>query len=61
MKKYRMFCPNCDSERVLRDAWSVWDFENQKWVLHSSYQNGYCEDCEENIDIDAEEIEEESQ
>ena len=39
-------CTRCGSTAVLADAYAEWDVERQDWVLHSTYDNSTCEDCE---------------
>lgn len=36
-------CNHCGGSDVLRDAYAEWDGE--KWVLHSVYDNFTCETC----------------
>lgn len=42
-------CPQCGGTDVKVDAWATWDVEEQQWELHSTYENYFCEDCEETI------------
>lgn len=45
MTKLRPKCTACGSSDVLKDAFAVWDEENQEWVLSSTYDNNFCSDC----------------
>ena len=48
--KVKIVCSKCGSDNILKDAWTIWDVEQQEWVLHSVYDTVYCEDCEEETD-----------
>ena len=41
-----MQCCECGSTNVRRDAWAVWDVDNQQWELGTIFDAGHCEDCE---------------
>jgi hypothetical protein len=56
MAKYKYVCSICGSENVLRDAWASWDLESQKWELASTFQAGFCQDCDGGASQDAVEI-----
>lgn len=44
---FRMVCRNCGSEDVICDAYAVWDFSNQVWVIDSTFDKGaYCNACD---------------
>jgi len=43
-------CPTCGSEAILRDAYASWDKDQQKWVLHSYYDETLCDGCGEFFD-----------
>ncbi len=49
--KINMRCPECGGDFILKDSWSMWDYETQSWELHSTYDNEYCEDCEKEIEV----------
>lgn len=57
MNQVRKVCGECGSERVVIDAWAVWDVDKQDWVLDDILDNEYCRDCECETRIEAEEIE----
>jgi hypothetical protein len=42
-------CPHCGSPDLLRDAWACWSVEEQAWVLHSTYDTFYCEQCSSEV------------
>jgi hypothetical protein len=47
MTKLRMICSKCHSEDVLSDAYAAWDFDQQQWVVSSSFDKGaYCNNCD---------------
>jgi hypothetical protein len=48
MIKEKLICKQCGQETVAKDAFAVWDFETQQYMLHSTYDNEKClnEDCE---------------
>ena len=40
-------CNTCGSSAVYVAAHAEWNFVDQEWVLHSSYEeDAYCEECE---------------
>ena len=39
-------CVACGGQNVMRDAWATWDAELQLWVLGSTFDQAYCEDCD---------------
>lgn len=41
----KIVCQTCGSENVMRDAWAVWDHENQCWELGSIFDHAHCDDC----------------
>ena len=41
------FCALCGSDKVVCDAWVSWDREDQCWVLHSKFEESFCEACEQ--------------
>ncbi len=47
----RKCCSECGGENVRVDAWAEWDVQAQRWELHSSYDNTWCEDCECEVSI----------
>ncbi len=44
--KVKMVCGTCGSENVMMDAWACWDVAKQEWVLHSTFDQEYCGDCD---------------
>ncbi len=40
-----IFCGNCGSENVTRDAMVEWDCEHQMWTLSNVFDQGDCQDC----------------
>jgi hypothetical protein len=53
-RKRRMKCSVCGSYNVNRDAWAVWDENEQDWVLRTVFDAGYCDDCARETRIDEE-------
>ena len=54
----KMVCSCCEGENVLKDAYSIWDIEDQDWVLFDTYDKGsFCEDCEGECSIEEVDIE----
>lgn len=39
-------CADCGGDRVMRDAWAVWDERTQQWVLGAVFDDAFCETCE---------------
>lgn len=46
-----MVCRTCGSKDVLCDAWAAWDPEGGEWVLHSTYDETFCNDCEDSCSL----------
>jgi len=44
-------CSYCGSEGVKLDAWAVFDFVAQEWVLESTFDAGWCDDCDGEANI----------
>lgn len=44
--KHIYVCNTCGNSNVLRDAWAVWDFEEQDWVLQQTFDDAYCQICD---------------
>jgi hypothetical protein len=38
-------CGECGGNNVCRDAWAVWDLDEQDWVLGAVFDDGHCDDC----------------
>lgn len=43
--KIQVICGTCGSADVRRDASASWHVENQEWVICSVYDDGNCEVC----------------
>ena len=39
-------CGECGGNNVMRDAWAVWDVDEQDWVLGAVFDYGHCDDCD---------------
>lgn len=46
-----MICATCGSENVRADAFASWDSTIGDWVLHSVYDEKYCEACDSNTQL----------
>lgn len=46
MPKISLRCTTCGGVSVMRDAWAVWDEDQQTWVLGNVFDAAYCETCE---------------
>tara|TARA_Y100000593_G_C4130832_1_gene247273 strand:- start:72 stop:251 length:180 start_codon:yes stop_codon:yes gene_type:complete len=59
MSKQDAVCTECKSDRIVLDAWAVWDIEQQDWVISEIHDEVFCRDCGnaefELIDIEEEE------
>lgn len=44
-------CATCSSSDVKRDAWAVWDSENQEWILDNIFDAAFCESCEDSCKL----------
>lgn len=47
--KIKYICPYCGGDNLLMDAFCNWDVSKQEWILHSTFDDVYCQDCESNI------------
>lgn len=45
-------CRTCQSNDVTKDAWAEWDPIKQDWVLHSTYDDEFCQACEQSTKLD---------
>ena len=55
----KVVCKSCGSSNVMRDAWAVWDEENQCWELGSIFDDAFCGDCDgetQLIELDNEDV-----
>ncbi|WP_437434682.1 hypothetical protein [Sulfitobacter geojensis] len=46
VSRTHVICATCGSESVRADAYASWDADTGEWVLHSIYDEKYCEVCE---------------
>lgn len=44
--RIHMVCEKCGSTDVRADAFAGWDKDAAQWVLHSTYDQKYCETCD---------------
>jgi hypothetical protein len=42
MPRFKMVCGHCGSTNVAVDAWAVWDFAKQAWVLGPMMDHQHC-------------------
>lgn len=47
----RYGCPECGGERILFDAWAVWNPAKEDFELDDVYEDyeSYCMECEVNV------------
>ena len=45
-RRIDIICRDCGGNNVCRDAWAVWDIDEQDWVLGAVFDDGHCDDCE---------------
>jgi hypothetical protein len=50
--RYVFVCNVCRSDRVTRDAWTIWDADAQQWVLGAVYDHAYCHRCENDTHLE---------
>lgn len=59
MRRIVICCPYCTSQNIRRDAWAGWDVKSQTWILHTTFDDMFCEECGDTfndpliIDVDA--------
>jgi hypothetical protein len=46
VSRTHVICATCGSENVRADAYASWDADTGEWVLHSIYDEKFCEVCE---------------
>lgn len=46
MDRVTIVCSHCGGADVMRDAWAVWNDDEQAWELGHVFDAGHCEDCE---------------
>lgn len=49
-------CPHCGSDEILRDAFAIWDIDQQQWVLDSTYDDFMCNGCGNSINSPDEKV-----
>jgi hypothetical protein len=42
----RPVCTDCGSDNVMRDAWAIWNMEDQEWDLSQTFDEAFCQNCE---------------
>ena len=55
LSRTHVICATCGSENVRADAYASWDADTGEWILHSIYDEKFCEVCETStslLDID---------
>jgi hypothetical protein len=45
-------CAACKGKNVKRDAWAQWDPRNQFWEVKSIHDQAYCDDCDEETNLE---------
>lgn len=60
MSKIKYVCTKCGSDNVLFDSWARWNEDKQEMELETTFNNSYCEDCENDCRVKEVEIEETS-
>lgn len=55
-KKVKMVCCTCGGENVQRQADAAWCVETQSWELVQTFDEAYCQDCDERTKIDCKEM-----
>lgn len=59
MKKIRYFCSNCDSTNIVWDAWASWNEEEQVMELENTFDDCFCNECEQSTKDVYQEVESE--
>lgn len=39
-------CASCGERDIVRDAWLIYDQSQQDWIIHSIFDQYYCQQCE---------------
>ena len=48
----RVICEECGGDAMQRDAYAVWDIENQCWELGAVYDDtNFCLDCAKHVHV----------
>lgn len=50
--RIKFICSECCGDNVKRDAWASWDFDKQEWVLAQTFEEGFCDDCEDLVTLE---------
>jgi hypothetical protein len=45
-RRIDIICRDCGGNNVCRDAWAVWEIDEQDWVLGAVFDDGHCDDCQ---------------
>jgi len=45
-------CRTCGSERVVKDAWAIWNPASGLWELENVFDDTYCLACESETKVD---------
>ncbi len=56
MTKVKKCCRNCGSTNIKIDAWAEWNEETQEYELSQTFDDAFCEDCEETGSFEDEDI-----
>jgi hypothetical protein len=48
----KAICRSCGNDDVTCDAWASWNVIKQEWVLHSTYDDTFCQKCETSQKVD---------
>lgn len=51
MARFVKKCGRCNSADISVDAFAMWDFENQTWILRDIHDNYYCHRCCDTYDF----------
>ncbi len=56
MTKVKKCCRNCGSTNIKIDAWAEWNEKTQEYELSQTFDDAFCEDCEETGSFEDEDI-----
>ncbi len=45
-------CRHCHSPDVVVDAWASWDGTTQQWVLDQTFDNSFCNTCQNDTKLE---------
>ena len=51
--KIVMVCSYCGSPNVVTDAYASWNTDTQSWELETTFDDGFCYNCEGPATLDA--------